>query len=461
MRKVLGVLVLVLVVAGLVALNQYLRRDDGKSVLFVAPDLELQVDVAAPTCTGIVRTVQAPGDVEAYSEVDISSELVAKIVEMPVGSGSIVTKGDLLCRLDDADFRARVKSGEANVAKLQALVRQAEADLAKADRDLNRQIRLSESSSTSALELADYRTAYIRAETALEMRRQELIEADALLQSAREDLAKTVITAPISGIVSEAFAKEGEVVVTGTMNNPGTRIMVLSDLSRMIVRCRVDETDAALVREGQPARIYLQSNTRQSIAGEVSSIATKGVKPTGRDVVTFETLVLITEEDERVKPGMTANVEIEVARKEDTLTVPVESVVYRKRRDLPEELVATLDEQRPADAAVADEHRALYVKLIFCAHDGKAEPRLVKTGISDARRVEILEGVAFDDAIITGPYRSLDQLKDGSAIKHEPLKQPSATAATTTNDDDEQAADTTLADMNTTGAAGASADARP
>ncbi len=420
MKKILGVLVLALVVAGLVALNHHLRRDDGKSVLFVAPEIELAVNVARPTQAGIVRTVQAPGDVEAYSEVDISSELVAKIVEMPVGSGSVVQRGDLLCRLDDADFRARVRSGEANVAKLEALVRQAEADFAKAERDLKRQIRLSETASTSPLELADYRTLHIRAETALEMRRQELIEAEALLQSAHEDLAKTVIAAPIDGVVSEAFAKEGEVVVTGTMNNPGTRIMVLSDLSRMIVRCRVDETDAALVREGQPARIFLQSDTRQSVAGEVTSIATKGVKPVGRDVVTFETLVLITEQDERVKPGMTANVEIEVARKENALTVPIEAVVYRKRRDLSEKILATLAHDPAEDAAVADEHRALYVKLVFCADDGKARPRLIETGISDARRVEVLDGVAFDDLVITGPYRSLDQLKDGSGVTHDP-----------------------------------------
>jgi HlyD family secretion protein len=457
MKKVLGALVLVLVVAGLVVLNQSLRRDDGKSVLFVAPQVELAVDVALPTQAEIVRTVQAPGDVEAYSEVDISSELVAKIVEMPVGSGSVVEKGDLLCRLDDADFRARVKSGEANVAKLQALVRQAEADYGKADRDLNRQIRLSESASTSALELADYRTAFIRAETALEMRRQELIEAEALLQSAREDLAKTVITAPISGVVSEAFAKEGEVVVTGTMNNPGTRIMVLSDLSKMIVRCRVDETDAALVKEGQPARIYLQSNTRQSIAGEVTCIATKGVKPTGRDVVNFETLILITEQDDRVKPGMTANVEIEVARKDDALTVPVESVVYRKRRDLPEDLIAALTDEQDEDTAVADEHRALYVKLIFCAKEGKAEPRLVETGINDARRVEILEGVAFDDTIITGPYRCLDQLKKGSAVKHDALEEPAAVVKSEASDD---APEDGLADMSSSGTASVSADAR-
>ncbi|HRX87607.1 MAG TPA: HlyD family efflux transporter periplasmic adaptor subunit, partial [Phycisphaerae bacterium] len=236
------------------------------------------------------------------------------------------------------------------------------------------------------------------------------------LESAREDLAKTVITAPISGVVSQLFAKQGEVVVTGTMNNPGTRIMVVSDLSKMMVRCRVDEGDAPLVQPDQPARVYLQSNTRRSVPGRVMSVATGGTKAVGRDVVTFEALVMITEADESVKPGMTANVEIEVDRRADALTVPVEAVVYRKRRDLPKELVAAHDEQVAGDEEAA-ERSAQYVKLVFCVNDGKAEARLVDTGISDTQRVEIVDGIAAGDQVVTGPYRSLDQLADKSTVK--------------------------------------------
>lgn len=406
----------VIVVAGLYVVNDVTRNPDGTSRLHVAKAVAIDVETVSPEQIAIVRTVQAPGEVEAYDEVDISSELVSKIVEMPVGSGFEVARGDLLCRLDDAEFRARMLSAEANVAKLKALVRQAEADFAQADRDFRRQMQLAETGSTSAIELADYHTRQIGAEAVLEMRRQELIETQAQLQSAREDLAKTVITAPISGVVSEVFAKQGEVVVTGTMNNPGTRIMVISDLSKMVVRCRVDEGDAALVQPDQPARIYLQSNSRRSIAGTVESVATKGIKPTGRDVVTFEALVLIDALDDAVKPGMSANVEIEVARRPDALTVPIEAVVYRKRRDLPDELVAQ-HEALSAGAAAISDVSAQYVKLVFCVTDDKAQARLVETGINNDRRVEITEGIAIADQIVSGPYRSLDQLTDGALIK--------------------------------------------
>jgi HlyD family secretion protein len=424
MKKLLVIFVLVGAIGGLYALNALTRRDDGTSVLHVSKPVSIEVDTVGPEEVAIVHRVQAPGEVEAYREVEISSELVSKIVEMPVESGSTVIAGDLLCRLDDAEFRAQVLSAEANVAKLRALVRQAEADYEKADRNLRRQIHLREQGSTSSVELDDHRTVFIGAEATLETRRQELIEAQAMLEYAREDLAKTVISAPISGTVAELFAKEGEVVVTGTMNNPGTRIMVISDLSKMVVRCRIDEGDAALVKPDQPARVFLQSDTRRSIPGKVTRVATKGTKAVGRDVVTFEALVLITELDAAVMPGMTANVEIEVNRQPHALTVPVEAVVYRKRQDLPEERVLAYDERLAAEGRET-QMLAQYLKLVFCAVDGKARARLVETGISDTQRVEITNGLTGADLIIRGPYRSLDQLTDGAEIK---IKEKKATA---------------------------------
>jgi HlyD family secretion protein len=427
MRTALGVVLLAAVVGGLYLLNDLTRTPDGKSRLHVASPLEIQVEAALPQQREIVRTVQAPGEVEASAEVDVSSEVVGKILEMPVEEGDRVHAGQVLCRLDDANYAARVLSGEANVAKLKALIKQAEADADKAQRDWDQQQQLRETNATSLLELANYRTALVGAEAQLEMRRQELVEAEAALQSAREDLAKTVIRSPLDGVVAQRFAKQGEVVITGTMNNPGTRIMVISNLSQMQVRCRVDEADAPLVAPAQTARIYLQSDTRRSIPGSVLRVGTKGTKPVGRDVVTFETLVVITGDDPRVKPGMTANVEIEVARKDSALTIPVQAVVYRKRGDLPPELIRRLDERQARADAADRQNLAEYIRLVYCVVDGKAQPHLVQTGINDIARVEITDGLTLDDEVVIGPYRSLDQLKDGSAVKR--LEKPGATSA--------------------------------
>ncbi len=419
MKTVVGLVILGGVVVGLYSLNKATRTEDGKSRLHVAPPLEVNVEVAHPQQRAIVRTVQAPGAVEPILEVDISAEVVGKILEMPVDEGYRVKRGDLLARLDDADYRARVISAEANVAKLKAAIVQSEADLEKAERDFARQKALSEADATSAVELADYHTALVRARALVEIRRHELVEAEGRLQSAREDLSKTVIESPIDGIISQRFAKQGEVVVTGTMNNPGTRIMVVSDLSKMQVRCRVDEGDAPLVKEDQPARIFLQSNSQESVPGRVLRVATKGTKPTGRDVVTFETLVIVEGDDPRVMPGMTANLEIEVDRRDSALTIPVQAVVQRKRRDLSEELRKEVDALE-ARLPQAEQLRAAdYLKIVFCTPDGKAQVRLVETGISDATSVEVTRGLGTEDRVVIGPYRSLDTLKEGAVVKIE------------------------------------------
>ena len=443
MKTIIGIVVLGAIVGGIYLLNDVTRREDGKSLLHVAQDPEIFVETMQPEQRDIVRTVQAPGEVEAFDEVDISSEVVSKIIEMPVEEGDAVEAGQLLCRLDDADYRARVRSAEANVAKLEALIVQAEAEVDKAQLDYEEQMRLMELGATSPEAVSQYRTILVGARAVLETRRQGLVEGQATLQSVQEDLDKTVITSPISGVVSQRFAEPGEVVVTGTMNNPGTRIMVISNLSKMQVRCRVDEADAPLVASGQVARIYLQSDTRRSIAGQVLRVGTKGTKPLGRDVVTFETLVVIEGEDERVKPGMTANVEIEVARKSEALTVPVQSVVYRRRRDLPAELLKEHDARRTDAEADAQQSVAEYIRLLFCIEEGKAHMRLVETGINDATSVEITEGVAAGEVVVTGPYRSLDQLKDGSSVKV--AEKPEDAAAAEKTEDDAPASQPTTA----------------
>ena len=240
MRGWLTLLFLAIVCAGVFTLGSLRRDSDGKPALHIAEEVALTVDVAAPEKGEIIRLVQAPGDVEAVLEVEISSEIVSKIIEMPVEEGDPVKAGDLLCRLDDKNLLADVESGEARVAQLGASIRQAEADVEKADRDVARQAALSESHATSDIELRDTVTRRKKFRAVLEMRQHELSQSEAFLKRAREDLKKTVITSPIDGVISKLNAKQGEVVVTGTMNNAGTVIMSISDLSSMQVRARVD-----------------------------------------------------------------------------------------------------------------------------------------------------------------------------------------------------------------------------
>ncbi len=452
MKKFITLAVGLAVIVGVFSLN-WLRRDDNQLPLFhVAPPESLDVDVVTPRRQTIVQTVHAPGDIEAVLDVEIRSEIAAKIEAMPVEEGDRVEAGELLCRLNDDEFRAMVESGEASVGRLKAVIRQAEADLFKSERDYARQERLAAAHATSAIEISDYRTRLVKAQAAVEIGKQQLAEADAMLRRAREDLNKTVITSPINGVVSTLHAEAGEVVVTGTMNNPGTVIMVITDMSRMQVRARVDESDIHLVRPDQPVEIYLPNDPHRALPGRVLRVATSGSRPAGRDVVTFETLILVETDDPSVRPGMTANVEVQVARKSDALTVPLQAVVHRKRKDLPEDLVREFDRSQESLGHVGRQGKAQHIKVVFCVDGDEAHPRLVTTGIADLTRVELLAGIETDAEVIVGPYRSLDKLKDGSPIRRQADHEasPASPAPTRLAEEDEAGEPTADSQVNET-----------
>lgn len=416
MKAILTLLLLAAVSAGVFALGSLRKGDSAKPILNVAEEVALTVNVAKPEKGEIIRLVQAPGDVEPVLEVDIRSEIVAKIEEMPVEEGDVVKKDDLLCRLDDKQLLAEIESAEARIAQLKAAILNAATDLEKSQRDWSRQIGLAESQATSDLELRDYKTMYDKAKALCEMRKHELAEAEAGLKRIRENLEKTVIRSPIDGVISRRMAKPGEVVITGTMNNPGTTIMTISDLSKMQVRARVDEVDVPLVAPNQKARVFLQTDQNTPVAARVMRVASKGTKQTGRDVVSFETLLEVLNNDGQVKPGMTANVEIEVARRDDAITVPVEAIMHRMRKDLPESVIAGYDEKQSDLDLSSRAKQAQYLKVVYVMDNDVAKVRLVEAGIADTRRVELREGIGLEDTVIVGPYRSLDQLKDGKKV---------------------------------------------
>ena len=384
--------------------------------MHVAKEVALTVHVSKPEQGEIIRLVEAPGDVEAVLEVEISSELVSKISHMPVEEGDRVRKGDLLCRLDDKNLLADLESAKERIAQLRASVLIAQADQEKAVRDVAHQASLSETAATSDLEVRDYLTIKKKSDAVLVMRQHELAQAEAFRQRIEEDLKKTVITSPIAGVISKLNAKQGEVVVTGTMNNAGTMIMSISDLSRMQVRTRVDEVDIPLVKADQKARVYLQADPNNPVLARVIRVASKGTRAVGRDLVTFEALLEVFSDDARIKPGMTANVEIEVARRENAIAVPIEAVVHRMRNDLPESIVEEFDRTQGSLDLSERAKRGQYIDVLYVMEDGVAKVRLVDGGIADTRRLEVRSNVEMDDQIIIGPYRSLDQLKHGKEV---------------------------------------------
>lgn len=379
----------------------------------------------------IVHSVSAPGDIEADIEVSISAQVLGRITSLPVREGERVKKDQLVVKLDSVDFEAQVKSAEARVQRLRSAIESSEADLEKAERDLNLNRALFEKRAINRSAVQDLETLLTKGRSSLAMVKAELREAEAMLAKAKEDLLDTTLRSPIDGVVSRLDAEEGETVVVGTMNQPGTVIMTISDMNTMVVRARVDETDIPLVKPGQPALIHVQYNEDAPLRGKVLRIAPKGIKggsngsaslataavaANPNDVAIFETIISIDNPPEQIQLGMTANVDIQVDERAGVLTIPSQAVLHRRVRDLPRRLAEAIEKETP-DRPGMTQPKMRYYQCVYIDNDGLVECRLVKTGVSDETRVEILEGLKEGDRVISGPYRVFDKLREGKPIK--------------------------------------------
>jgi HlyD family secretion protein len=199
--------------------------------------------------------------------------------------------------------------------------------------------------------------------------------------------------------------------------------MSISDPDTMVVRARVDENSVAHVREGQRALIHFQNNAKLTLTGRVKRISPKGVRGNSttttqsndNEAATFETIISLDSPPPSVRLAMTTSVEIIVEEKQAKLTIPAAAVLHRRARDLPRALVEGLEQEGQRGAGVKDPSRR-YHQVVFVSTEGRARARLVKTGISDESRVEILEGLDVGETVVAGPYRVFDKLKDGRAV---------------------------------------------
>lgn len=399
----------------------------------INPEAPIEVTFVKAAKAKVVRTIEAPGKVEADVEVKISAQVVGRIEKLRlkdkelIKEGDVIAKGDKIVQLDPLQYGAEVRSAEAKARRLRASIESAESDLAKSQRDLERSQRLYASHAVSLAELVDQETVFKKEKQHLAMAKAELVEAEAYHDKVKEDLLHTTILSPVDGIVSQLLAKEGEVCVVGTMNNAGTVIMTISDPKTRVIRARIDENNISQVKEGQAAVIHLQNNDNLELKGKVVRISPKGIKPgttpgtaataaSDNEIAIFETIISLDSPPPEVRLGMNANVEIVVDERESALAVPSQAVLHRQARDLPAALVDKAADQSGKTTGVKDPNRRYY-QVVFTELDGKAHCRLVKTGISDESRVEILSGLEEGETVVTGPYRVFEKIKDGKPIK--------------------------------------------
>lgn len=358
-----------------------------------------------PTASKTIdAVVTAPGQVDPKVKVNVSAHIVGKIERLYFKEGDEVRRGQKLVDLEKHLYVAQRDRLRAELAGRRIEVRRSRAALGTAQAALQRAQNLSRQGIQAAEAFEQARLSYDNATASLAAAQEGVRQAEAGLRQADEDLSRTTIVSPIDGKVVQLTAQEGEVVVTGTMNNPGSVIAVIADLSQILIEAEVGETEVVNIRIAQPAKIKVDAITDKEYRGEVVEIGSSAAvrQGAGSGIRYFKVKVAFADADDRLRPGMTSQVSIVTSTASKAVVVPIQCVVER----IPGS--KTQDEDEDDDAPRK--------KYVFLARDGKARQTEVSTGISDATHVAILQGLKAGDPVVTGPFRTLKKLKDGEAV---------------------------------------------
>lgn len=376
----------------------------------------LEVETAKVARQDLVSRVSANGRVDAKRKVDLSANVMGQIVNLAVREGDQVKQGDFLLQIDQAKLAADAAGAEAS---LQALLSDRDAARAQA-----REAELSYQRAVSSVRSGVIPQAELdRAEATLESARanvasleRRIQQARAGLESARDSLSKTTMRAPISGVVTALPVEEGEVAVIGTMNNPGTILMTISDMSVVEAVMDVDETDIPHVAIGQPAEVTIDAYGEQKYAGRVTEVASSPRSGMGgTEAVNFEVKIQLESPPPGIRPGFSASGTIETGRAQNVLAIPIQALVVRD---------VAADESRQAQQRPAAGGRPIEEEGVYVYEEGSGTVsfRKVSTGLMGETSVEVTSGLHQDETIVVGPFRALRELEDGDKVRVAPKR---------------------------------------
>lgn len=354
----------------------------------------------------IQAVVTAPGEIDPKLKVNISAHVIGKIEKLYFNEGDLVKKGQKVVELERPAYVAQRDRMRAQLAGQRIEVQRSKAALATAELSYKRAQNMQQQG-IQAQELFDKaRLDYQNAQAAYASAREGVLQALAGLAQAENDLSHTTIESPIDGKVVQLNAREGEVVITGTMNNPGSVIAVIADLSEILVKAEVGETDVVGIRNGQATTIRVDAVPDKEYKGHVVEIGSSANvrQSAGSGVRYFTVKAAIDNADDRLRPGMTSQVSIVTSTVANTVAVPIQSVVERVPN-------AKKGEEDSSDENLPKK------KYVFVVKDDKIHMVEVHTGISDATHVALVSGIKTSDTVVTGPFRTLKKLHDGDAVE--------------------------------------------
>lgn len=401
----------------------------------------------------LTQYVASTGEIRPKKSVNISSNAMGRIVRMPVKEGDHVKEGTLLISLESIQTQAEVesaqamlsaaqteldamqsqiKANEASVATAKAEIARAEADLKRAKTNLDRADAMAKDGLIPREQHDNARTDYEVASTQVTAAKARLEQAEAqgaqtlkqrdstalrLAQQrtavirAQDQLDKTTIMSPLTGIITYLPVNEGEIAIVGVQNQPGTTLMTIADMSVITAEVKVDETDIVNVRIGQEAEIKVDALGDKILKGHVSDVGNSAVNRSGSTANTgatqeakdFKVVITLDEPPEELRPGLSCTANIVTARNSQVLTIPLQALTVRSFDD-------------PEDPL---KKKKIEKEGVYVIKDGTATFRAVKTGITGTTDVEILDGLTEKEMIVTGPYQVLRTLEDNTKVKLE------------------------------------------
>lgn len=393
--KIILVLIIILAIGGITVASVRGKSKEGTPVTFGKVE---RMD--------LVSKVSANGRIDAKRKVDLSAHVMGQIVNLAVREGDIVKKGDFLLQIDQKQLAASAEGAEASMRALYSDRDAATANFTEAQRNFERVRSNYEQKIIPLADLDRARAALDSARANVNSINQRIDQSRANLAAARDTLSKTTLRAPMAGIVTALPVEEGEVAVIGTMNNPGTILLTIADMSVVEAVMEVDETDIPSVKVGQKATVTIDAYPNKTFSGVVTEVGSSPISGMGgqssAEAINFEVKIQIENPPEGVRPGFSCSADIITGTRTKALAIPLQALVVREKPNV-----------KPAQ----DEEG------VYIHQNGAVKFVPVTTGLTGDTSIEIVKGLSGKEEIITGPFRALREIKDGSKVREQ--KEPS------------------------------------
>jgi HlyD family secretion protein len=422
------------------------------------PQTGVAVNVETVQTRDLAQIVSASGKIQPHQLVNISADTMGRVTDLKAEEGDVVKKGQFLMQIDPRLLASAASQAESSLAAARSTMEQlrvasdsAKAGAKQAQDAFTRQQQLWKQGLTTK-EALDNAESTLRmrqsdsssAEKQIETQRLRMQQEQAGLDSAKYTLSKVRIESPIDGIVTKRNIEEGETVVVGTMNNAGTQLLTIADMTDIEAQVEVDETDIPNVLLGQPAKITIDAMPGKTFTGQVVEIGNSPIEVAGSTATSasqatnFLVKVKVNGTIPDVRPGFTCTAEITTATRKNAVSIPIQATTVRemvvdktgaivrdpaaegKRRPTATSAVQTL---RPGDERKE-------IEGVFVVRDNKAQFVPVKTGVAGEKYFEVLSGVKAGDQVIIGPFSSVRELGDGARVKIEAATRATAGAKT-------------------------------